>query len=106
MGDAHRAAVRADEDGLGIDQAAGTRGGIAVMAYGDMAGEVGERILRKNVGDAPHAGENPYFLTIGRGDTRAFLAAVLQGEECKKGKAGYIYIRGINAKDSASFVQD
>jgi hypothetical protein len=32
------------------------------------------------------------LFAIGRGDTGAFLAAVLEGEEGEKGKSSYVFI--------------
>jgi len=47
---------------------------------GDMPGQLTEGRLGKDVGNPAHAGKNPDFLTVSRGDTRAFLAAVLEGK--------------------------
>jgi hypothetical protein len=49
---------------------------------------------------------NPDFFTVGGSNAGAFLTAVLERIECKKGKTGYILIRGINAKNAARLVQD
>ena len=40
MGDGHDIIAAADDDRLGVADAAGTGGGIAVMTYGDIAGEL------------------------------------------------------------------
>jgi hypothetical protein len=57
------------------------------------------------VGDAPHTDEDTDFLAIGSGDAGAFLAAVLEGIEGKKGKSGYIFIWGVDTKYTARLVQ-
>jgi hypothetical protein len=46
-----------------------------------------------------------YLGTVSSSDTSALLPAVLQGEEGKEGKAGYIFIRGVDAEYTASFAQ-
>jgi hypothetical protein len=46
-----------------------------------------------------------YLGTVSSSDTGALLPAVLQGEEGKEGKAGYIFIRGVDAEYTASFAQ-
>jgi hypothetical protein len=46
------------------------------------------------------------LFTISRGNAGAFLATVLEGKECEKGKTGYIFVVGIDTKDSARLVQD
>jgi hypothetical protein len=106
MGDTEGTAVVTDDDGLSVEEAAGAGGGIAVMADGDMPCQRTEHILGENVGDPPHAGVDAYLFTVRRGDASAFLAAVLEGKKCEKGKAGYILVRGIDTENAASFVQD
>jgi len=50
------------------------------MTDGDMAAEMTQGFLTKNLGYQPHPGVNIEFLTIGGGDTGAFLAAVLKSK--------------------------
>jgi hypothetical protein len=65
-----------------------------------------QRVFGEYVGNPSHSGVNSDSFTVGGGNTGAFLAAMLEGKKCKKGKAGYIFIRGINAENSARLVQD
>jgi hypothetical protein len=41
---------------------------------------------------------------VGAGDARALLAPVLEGEDAKKGKPGYILTGSINPEDATGFV--
>jgi hypothetical protein len=43
-------------------------------------------------------------LTIGSGDTSAFLTAVLERKECKKGKPSHILTGTVNTEDTTAFV--
>jgi hypothetical protein len=76
------------------------------MPDGDMPGEGSESIFREDIGHPPHARINPDLFPIGRGDAGAFLAAVLQGKKCEKGKTGYILIGCIDTENAARLVQD
>jgi hypothetical protein len=76
------------------------------MPDGDMPGERPESILSEDVRNTPHARIDSDLFPIGRGDTGAFLAAVLEGKECEKGKTGYILVGCIDTKNAARFVQD
>jgi hypothetical protein len=40
-------------------------------------------------------------LSVCGGDAGTFLAAVLEGEDAVEGGAGYVFTRGVNAKDAA-----
>jgi hypothetical protein len=72
---------------------------------GDIAAEVAERFFGENLSYQARFGINADFFAIGGGNTTAFLAPVLQGKEGKIGKAGYIFIGGINTKNAAAFLQ-
>ncbi len=102
----HGTAIVTNDNRLGIERPTRTGRGIAVMPDSDMTGKMAQRFLIEYVRHPPHAGENSDFFTVGRGNTRTFLAAVLEGIECKKGKTGYIFIRRIYAKNAARLVQD
>jgi hypothetical protein len=76
------------------------------MPDGHKAGEFLEGLFIEDIGYPSHAGEDPDDFAIRGSDTGAFLAAVLEGEKSKKGKAGYILFRGKDAKNAARLVQD
>jgi len=63
-----------------------------------------EGIFIEYLGDEAHIAIELNLLTVGGGDTGAFLAAVLKSEECKKGKPGYVLTGTVNTKDAAFFV--
>ena len=64
-----------------------------------------ERFFGENLSYQARFGINVDFLAIGGGNTTAFLAPVLQGKEGKIGKAGYIFIWGINTENTTAFLQ-
>ena len=75
------------------------------MPDGYMAGKTSQIVLAEHIGHTPHAGLHTDFLSISSGDTGTFLAAVLQGKQCKEGKTGYILIWGVYTKNAARLVQ-
>jgi hypothetical protein len=75
------------------------------MADGHVAAEVAERFLGEDLCNQAHPGVNTQFLAISGGDTAAFLTPVLQSKEGKIGKAGYIFVGGINTENTAAFSQ-
>ena len=94
----------AEDEGLDIHPAAGTGGRIAVVTDGNVAAQLAEGIFIKDLGDQAHIAVELDFLAVGSCDTGAFLAAVLEGKECKKGKPGYVLTGTVNTKDAAFFV--
>ena len=75
------------------------------MTDGHTASEVAERFFGEDLSHQAHPGVNVEFFAIGGGNTAAFLTPVLQGKEGKIGKAGYIFIGGINTENAAAFSQ-
>ena len=80
-------------------------GGIAVVPDGDVAGELAQGFLVEYLRNEAHAGEYLDALAIRGGYAGALLPAVLQGEQGEIGKPGYIFVRGVNTENAASFVQ-
>ncbi len=95
----------AHRHGLGIAFPIGASGGITVMTDGHMATELAERFFGEDLSHQAHPGVNADCPAIGGGNTAAFLTPVLQGKEGKIGKAGYIFIGGINTENAAAFLQ-
>jgi hypothetical protein len=62
-------------------------------------------MLIKYLGDQPHIGVDLELLAIGGGNAGAFLTAVLEGKQGKKGKSSYIFARGIDPKNTTTLVQ-
>ena len=48
-------------------------------------------IFGERLGNQSHIGMQLYAVAVGDGDTSTFLTAMLQSEEGKKGRLGYIY---------------
>ena len=75
------------------------------MTDGNIAGEPTKWRLIKYVGYQSHLGVNVEVFTITGGDAGALLTTVLESKKGKKGKPGYIFIRGKNAENAAGLVQ-
>jgi hypothetical protein len=75
------------------------------MSNGDVAGEMAQGFLVEYLRDETHAGESFDTLTIRGSYASALLPSVLKGEQREIGKPGDIFVRGINTKNTASFVQ-
>ena len=76
-----------DHDGLGVFECAGTCGGIADMADGARAGELGQLFVVEDLRDEAHPVVALEFalLVAMSDDSRALLPAMLQGIEAKEG---------------------
>jgi len=72
---------------------------------GEVALKSAEGVLGEDLGDQPHTGVKVNILAVGCRDSCAFLAAVLKRKEGKKGKASYIFTRGIDPKNTTGLVQ-
>jgi hypothetical protein len=65
---------------LSIGQAAGTSGGVTIMADGNITPELAQGILSENLGYQPHPGVKVKPSAISSSNTGAFLTAVLKGK--------------------------
>ncbi len=77
MGDSDGIIAASHNHRLGITYPAGTCGGIAVMTYGDTAGELAQGLLGEYLRNQAHTGKDLKFFTVGGSNASAFLAAVL-----------------------------
>jgi hypothetical protein len=75
------------------------------MTDSDVPDQTTQRLLTEDLRDQSHPSVNVNFFTIGRGNTSAFLTAVLKGNQSKKSKSSYILIGSINTENTAAFVQ-
>ena len=71
------------------------------MAYGDVAGQIGQVGLVEHLRDKAHAGAEMNLLAIGSGYARAFLASMLKGIEAVEGNPGYVFPWRVDAEDAA-----
>ncbi len=74
------------------------------MTYGDIPGELTERVLIEYLRHQTHSGEYLDFLSIGGSYTRAFLAAVLESKQGEEGNSGNVFTWGIHSENATSFV--
>jgi hypothetical protein len=75
------------------------------VAYGDMAGQVGQVGLIEHLRDKAHAGAEVDFAAVGGGYARAFLPSMLKGVQAVKGNPGYVFPWRIDAEDAAGLSQ-
>ncbi len=75
-----------DEEGLSVRQDRGAGGGVTDVTDGHVAPEAREALFGEDLRGKPH----PLVLidpaSVGGGDTRALLSAVLEGEEAEEGE--------------------
>jgi len=88
-------------EGLGVLKPARAFGGIAGVAYGDLAGQIGEVGLIEHLRDKAHAGAEMDFPTVGSGYARAFLPSMLEGIQAVESNPGYVFPWRVDAEDSA-----
>ncbi len=75
------------------------------MADGDVPDEAAQGVLVEHLGDESHLRGKLDAAPVGDGYARALLASMLQREECKERKAGYIFLRTEDTEDTAALVQ-
>ena len=93
-----------DQKGLGVGEDGGARGGIADMADGQASGELREGILPEDLRGEPHPLVLPDLAAVRRGDPRAFLSPVLEGEQAEEGHPRRILV-AVHRKDAALLVR-
>ena len=93
-----------DADGLGVEQGRVAGGGVARVADGHGAGELGEHVVGKDFRDQAHAFDVGEALAVGGGDAGRFLAAMLQGVEAEVGLAGGVGV-AVDGDDAAFFAE-
>jgi hypothetical protein len=71
------------------------------VAYGDVAGQIGQGGLIEHLRDEAHAGAEMNLATVGGGYTGAFLASMLKGIQAVEGDPGYVFPWRVDAEDAA-----
>ncbi len=102
VADRHLAARAIDDDGLRVFQRAGAGGGVADVADGARAGQLGQGRVVEDLRHEAHAVVALEF-AVGVAvddDARAFLAAMLQGVEPEKGDFCRVWMT-VNSEDTA-----
>jgi hypothetical protein len=74
------------------------------MSDSDVTLEVGQFVLGKRLGDQAHGGVEADFLSIGGGDTGAFLSTMLESVKAEESNSGNIYSGSIDAEYTAAFM--
>ncbi len=88
VGDGDEALGGVDADGLGVEQGRVAGGGVAGVADGHGAGELGQHVVGEDFRDQAHALDVGQMQAVGGGDAGRLLAAMLQGVEAEIGLAG------------------
>ena len=83
VGDGDESLGGLDADGLRVEQRGVAGGGVAGVADGHVALELGEHVVGEDVGDQAHAFYIGEILAVGGGDAGGFLSAMLQGVEAE-----------------------
>ena len=104
VGDGDEALGGVDADGLGVEQRRVAGGGVAGVADGHGAGQLGEHVVGEDFRDQAHALDVGQMLAVGGGDAGRFLAAMLQGVEAEIGLAGGVGM-AVDGDDAAFFVE-
>ena len=99
VGQGQPASVPLDQQGLRVAEQAASGGGVTGVSYGQLSGQGVEISLPKNLGDQAHLRVDPDAVAVGCGDSRALLAAVLQGKEAEKCQAAGFSSRHIHPDD-------
>jgi hypothetical protein len=93
-----------DQKRLRVFELALASGGIAHVADRGSAGEPGERPLVERVGDVAHRPGGAEPLTVACDDSRALLAAMLQGVQPQVREVGRLCVV-VNAENAALFAE-
>ena len=104
VGDGDEALGGVDADGLGVEQRRVAGGGVAGVADGHVAGELGEHFVGEDFRDQAHALDVGEMLAVGGGDAGRFLAAMLEGVEAEIGLARGVGM-AVDGDDAAFFAE-
>jgi hypothetical protein len=104
VADADLAVHAVDEQRLGVGHRALAGGRVAGVADGNGARQRRQRVLGEDLGDVAHRAEGPHLHAVRHGDTRAFLAAVLQRVEPEVGHVGRLGV-AVDTEDAAFFTE-
>ena len=101
VGQGEGGAGRRAEHRLGVLPGGGPLSGIADVADGDVAGEVGQGLVVEDLGDQAEVLIDEDLGAVGGGDAGRLLAAVLEGVEAEVGQAGDLLAGRPHAEDAA-----
>ena len=104
VGDGDQALGRVHADGLGIEQRRVAGGGVARVADGHVAGQLGQHVVGKDLRDQAHALDVGQMLAVGGGDAGRLLPAMLQRVEAEIGLARGVGM-AVDGDDAALFVE-
>ena len=93
-----------DANGLRVEQSGIAGGGVAGVADGHVAIELGEHVVSKDVGDEAHTLDVLQVGSVGYGDAGRLLPAVLQGVQAHVDLTGRLGMT-TDGDDSAFFMQ-
>jgi len=72
------------------------------MSDTDVSLELGKVTLGECLRNQPSIGAGLYSIAVAHGNAAALLTTVLQSEECKEDKSGYVYSAAVNSKDATA----
>ena len=101
VGQGEGGAGRRTEHRLGVLPGGGALGGVADVADGDVAGEVGQGLVVEDLGDQAEVLVDEDLGAVGGGDARRLLAAVLEGVQPEVAQAGDVLAGGPHSEDAA-----
>ena len=96
--------MESTRDGLRVEQRRVAGGGVARVADGHVAGQLGEHVVGEDLRNQAHALDVGQMLAVGRGDAGRFLPAMLQRVEAEVGLARGVGM-AVDGDDAAFFVQ-
>ena len=88
VGEGDASFVALDGDGLRVEEGGVSGGGVTGVSDGETAGEAGEDVGGKDVGDEAHGLVAVNVAAVGGSDAGGFLSAMLQGVEAEIGELG------------------
>ena len=94
-------AGRRTEHRLGVLPGGGPLGGVADVADGHVAGEVGQGLVVEDLGDQAEVLVDEDLGAVGGGDAGRLLAAVLEGVQAEVAQTGDVLTGGPHTEDAA-----
>src|SRR6185436_18825960 len=88
---------------LGVLPGSGAARGVAAVADCDMAFHRGQGLLVEDLANQPEVLEHEHLRTVGDGDARRFLAAVLKRVQAVVGEFGDLFARRPDAEYATLF---
>ncbi len=92
---------RLAHDRLGVPQHARSRGGVSIVAHGNVARQVTKLPLVEHLIDQAHVFEDADLAPVRNGDPGALLAPMLEPEQTEVRQPGDVLPLGVHAEDSA-----